>query len=106
MRAREGFEIAKRRLNWLPFAKPSESCRVSDPHKQEERDLRGKDDGTNLGSRSWSWEWSQSGTGAVVQIDEGHIRAHLDDVVLSTVEETLNTLLDAEADRLCGARKY
>jgi hypothetical protein len=23
-----------------------------------------------------------------------------------TVEETLNGLLDAEADRLCGARKY
>jgi putative transposase len=26
--------------------------------------------------------------------------------VRSTVEETLNALLDAEADRLCGARKY
>ena len=44
--------------------------------------------------------------GPVVQIDEGRIQAHLDEVVRSTVEETLNALLDAEADRLCGARKY
>jgi transposase-like protein len=43
---------------------------------------------------------------AVVQIDEGKIRAHLDEVVRATVEETLNALLDAEADHLCGARKY
>jgi hypothetical protein len=42
----------------------------------------------------------------VVQIDEGRIQAHLDEVVRSTVEETLNALLDAEADHLCGARKY
>jgi putative transposase len=44
--------------------------------------------------------------GLVVQIDEGKIQAHLDEVVRSTVEETLNALLDAEADRLCGARRY
>jgi putative transposase len=44
--------------------------------------------------------------GAVVQIDEGKIRAHLDEVVRATAEETLNALLDAEADVLCGARKY
>ena len=44
--------------------------------------------------------------GPVVQIDDRHIQAHLDEVVRSTVEETLNALLDAEADRLCGARKY
>jgi putative transposase len=44
--------------------------------------------------------------GAVVQIDDGKIRAHLDEMVRSTVEETLNALLDAEADFLCGARKY
>jgi transposase-like protein len=41
-----------------------------------------------------------------VQIDDGQIRAHLDEVVRATVEETLNALLDAEADHLCGARKY
>lgn len=44
--------------------------------------------------------------GSVVQIDEGKIQAHLGEVVRSTVEETLNALLDAEADQLCGARKY
>ena len=44
--------------------------------------------------------------GGVVQIDEGKIRAHLDEVVRATVEETLNALLDAEADHLCGARRY
>lgn len=48
----------------------------------------------------------KSVSGPVVQIDEGRIHAHLDEVVRSTVEKTLNALLDAEADRLCGARKY
>lgn len=33
--------------------------------------------------------------GPVVQIDEGRIQAHLDEVVRATVEETLNALLDA-----------
>jgi putative transposase len=42
----------------------------------------------------------------VISIDEGVIREHLDQVVTRTVEETLNALLDAEADRLCGARRY
>src|ERR1700742_558839 len=46
------------------------------------------------------------GLGSVVQIDDGKIQAHLDQVVRATVEETLNALLDAEADQLCGARKY
>ena len=44
--------------------------------------------------------------GSVVQIDEGKIQAHLDEVVRNTVEETLNALLDAEADQLCGAGRY
>ncbi len=42
----------------------------------------------------------------VIQIDEGKIQAHLGEVVRSTVEETLNALLDAEADRLCRAERY
>ncbi len=37
-----------------------------------------------------------------VQIDEGRIQAHLDEVVRPTVEETLNALLDAEVDHLCA----
>lgn len=44
--------------------------------------------------------------GNVISIDEGVIRQHLDKVVVRTVEETLNALLDAEADRLCGAKRY
>ena len=42
----------------------------------------------------------------VIQINEGAIRDHLGALVRSTVEETLNGLLDAEADRLCNAEKY
>jgi putative transposase len=41
-----------------------------------------------------------------IRIDEGQIRGHLDTLVKSSVEETLNGLLDAEADSLCGAGKY
>jgi putative transposase len=44
--------------------------------------------------------------GSVVQMDEGRIQAHLDEVVRATVEETLHALLDAEADQLCGAKRY
>jgi putative transposase len=42
----------------------------------------------------------------VVKIDEERIRGHLDRIVRSSVEETLNGLLDAEADRLTGAGRY
>ena len=42
----------------------------------------------------------------VIQINEGAIRDHLGKLVRSAVEETLNGLLDAEADRLCNAEKY
>ena len=42
----------------------------------------------------------------VIRIDESQVRQHLDQMVRSTVEETLNALLDAEADRLCRAQRY
>ena len=42
----------------------------------------------------------------MVTVDQGKIRAHLDEVVRGTVEQTLNALLDAEADRACNARRY
>ena len=42
----------------------------------------------------------------VICIDEREICGHLDQMVRGTVEETLNTLLDAEADDLCQARRY
>ena len=42
----------------------------------------------------------------VIKIDDERIKGHLDRVVRGTVEETLNALLDAEADRLCNAQRY
>ena len=42
----------------------------------------------------------------VITIDDERIKSHLDRVVRGTVEETLNALLDAEADRLCNAQRY
>src|SRR5512136_2491656 len=44
--------------------------------------------------------------GQVIQIDEARIRDHLGEMVRGSVEETLNALLDAEADRLCNAQRY
>ena len=44
--------------------------------------------------------------GKVVQIDESRIKDHLGELVRGTVEETLNAMLDAEADALCGAQRY
>ena len=44
--------------------------------------------------------------GKVIQIDENQIREHLGDLVRGSVEETLNKLLDAEADQLCNAARY
>jgi len=41
----------------------------------------------------------------VIQIDEEKVQAHLGEIVRGTVEETLNSLLDAEADQLCKAKR-
>ncbi len=41
-----------------------------------------------------------------IKIDEKLVENHLNEIVLETVENTLNGLLDAEADRLCGAERY
>lgn len=53
---------------------------------------------------------TQSGSGenfeGVIRIEEGKIRSHVDQVVRETVEQTLNGLLQAEADELCGAKRY
>ena len=48
----------------------------------------------------------QSEFSGMVRIEEGKIRSHVDELVRSTVEETLNSMLDAEADDLCGAGRY
>src|SRR5882762_223389 len=42
----------------------------------------------------------------IITIDDERIKSHLDRVVRGTVEETLNALLNAEADRLCNAQRY
>ena len=44
--------------------------------------------------------------GQVIRIDEARIKDHLGEMVRGTVEEALNAMLDAEADRLCGAARY
>lgn len=44
--------------------------------------------------------------GKVVQIDDARIQDHLGELVRGTVEQTLNSMLEAEADALCGAQRY
>ena len=42
----------------------------------------------------------------IISIDEELVQSKLSGLVKDTVEDTLNSLLDAEADRLCGAERY
>jgi len=44
--------------------------------------------------------------GKVIKIDEGQVKAHLQEMVIDTVEQTLNGYLDEEAEKLCGAKRY
>jgi putative transposase len=44
--------------------------------------------------------------GKIIRVDESLVKRELSDIVRGTVEETLNKLLDAEADELCGAGRY
>lgn len=44
--------------------------------------------------------------GELIQLNEGAIRDHLGEMVRNTVEDTLNRMLEAEADRLCNSEKY
>ena len=46
------------------------------------------------------------GLGKVVQIDEEQIKSHLGEMVRESVEDTLSSLLLAEADQLCKARRF
>ena len=41
-----------------------------------------------------------------IQVDEGQLQGHVDKVVRTSVEETLNVPLKAEADHLCRAQRY
>lgn len=42
----------------------------------------------------------------VIAVDEHELRTHVSEVVRQSVEETLNGLLDAEAEELCRAKRY
>lgn len=44
--------------------------------------------------------------GQIIRIEQEQLTRHLDKIVRGTVEETLNAMLDAEADRLCQASRY
>src|SRR5579863_6229266 len=44
-------------------------------------------------------------TGAI-RVDDQRLRGHIDEAVRSSVEETLNALLEAEADQICRAQRY
>ena len=45
-------------------------------------------------------------TAQIISVEQDQLTRHLDEVVRGTVEQNLNALLDAEADRLCQASKY
>lgn len=42
----------------------------------------------------------------IVQVNEAEVKKHLGQVIRSQIEETLNAMLDAEADELCKAQRY
>ena len=44
--------------------------------------------------------------GSIIQIDERIVTNHLNELVFDMVEQTLNGLLEAEADQLCEAERY
>ncbi|MCH5277350.1 MAG: transposase [Desulfovibrionaceae bacterium] len=43
---------------------------------------------------------------AVIQVNEGELRQHVSKIVRESLEDTLNAMLEAEADTLCQARWY
>jgi len=49
---------------------------------------------------------SMGSQGRIVEIDEKRVKDHLNEMVRVSVEETLNGLLEEEAERLCGASRY
>lgn len=51
-------------------------------------------------------EGGAQGLAGVISINEDQVKHHLAEVVRGTVEQTLQALLEAEADQLCGAQRY
>ncbi len=52
---------------------------------------------------SKSTKGTNAGQGKIIRIDEDRIKNHLGELVRGTVEETLNAMLDAEAEQQIGA---
>lgn len=44
--------------------------------------------------------------GKIIQLNEAEVKKELSELVRGTVEETLNRLLDEEADRITNAHRY
>lgn len=42
----------------------------------------------------------------VIQVNEGELRKHVSEIVRESVEDTLNAMLEAEAEQLCQAKRY
>src|SRR3989442_5958688 len=51
-------------------------------------------------------EDTAAGLKDTIRVDQAQLRGHIDAAVRSSVEETLNALLQAEADQICGATRY
>jgi Transposase, Mutator family len=58
--------------------------------------------GSYYSAKAWGRRRSNQPSG----IDDEQIKNHLDRIVRGSVEETLNALLEAEADWLCNAQRY
>jgi transposase-like protein len=63
-------------------------------------------DNTSSNTATASAGEATSPLGEVISINEGAVKDHLDKLVVKTVEQTLNGLPEAEADQLCGAKRY
>src|SRR5262245_58340751 len=75
-------------------------------HRGSSRNYQGSDRSRRLISRRVYRGAQRMLTNNVITIDDERIKSHLDRVVRGTVEETLNALLDAEADRLANGQRY
>jgi putative transposase len=51
-------------------------------------------------------EDTAEGLSDAIRVDQVQLRGHIDAAVRSSVEETLNALLQAEAEQICGAARY
>jgi putative transposase len=49
---------------------------------------------------------SEKMTKKIIKVNDEEVKNYLDQQVRGSVQETLNTLLDAEADTLCNAKRY